>query len=67
MSKIPVSKGYLTSIIMALINSVPALATFFIVRSITNDLMISIIVSSIVFIIAIGFSVKIARKMLRRT
>ena len=66
MSKIPVSKGYMTSIVMALINSIPALAIFFIVRSITNDLMMSILISSIVFIIAIGFSVKIARKMLRR-
>ncbi|RMF31923.1 MAG: hypothetical protein D6752_01130 [Candidatus Nitrosothermus koennekii] len=67
MSKIPVSKGYLTSIIMALINSIPALATFFIVRSITNDLIMSIVISSIVFIIAIGFSVKIARNMLRKS
>jgi hypothetical protein len=67
MSKIPVSKGYLTSIIMALINSIPALATFFIVRSITNDLIMSIVISSIVFIVTIGFSVKIARNMLRKS
>lgn len=64
MSKIPVTKGYLTSIIMALINSIPALVTFLIVRSVTNDLITSLVVSSIVFIITIGFSIKIAKKML---
>ncbi len=63
--KIPVSKGYFASIVMALINSIPALVTFVIVREVSDNLMIAMVSSIIVFIIAIGFSIKIARKILR--
>lgn len=60
------SRGYLASVIIALVNSIPSLVTFFIVKSITNDNLIAIVVSSIIFVIAIGFSIKLAKRVLNK-
>lgn len=65
MSRIRGSRGYLASLIMALLNSIVALITFFIINSITNDKLVAIVGSSIALIISMGFSIKLAKRVMR--
>lgn len=49
--------------IIALIISIPAIIAFLVARIITDNFYISIATSAIVYFVAMGFSIKISKKL----
>ena len=56
-------KMYGGGTIIALITSVPAIIAFLITRIITDNFYISMAISAIVYFVAMGFSIKISKKL----
>ncbi|MEM2759979.1 MAG: hypothetical protein QXU32_04495 [Nitrososphaerales archaeon] len=62
-SGISKKKIYGVGTILALIISVPAIIAFLVAQSITKNFFISITISAIVYFVAMGFSIKISKKL----
>ncbi|MCS6767683.1 MAG: hypothetical protein RMJ59_03145 [Candidatus Nitrosocaldus sp.] len=54
---------YAKGTIVALVMGVPAVASFLVTWRMTNSILTAIIVSLVVYIIAMGFSFKVAKKL----
>ena len=63
--KYPVSKStyYTASTIVAMVMAIPGIIALLLVRTYTNDVASQVVISSIVFFVAIGFSFKISKKL----
>lgn len=63
--KYPVSKStyYTASTIVAMVMAIPGIVALLLVRTYTSDVASQVIISSIVFFVAIGFSFKISKKL----
>ncbi len=62
-SNVTKKKIYGVGTILALIISIPGIIAFIIANSVTDNFFISIAISAIVYFIAMGFSIKIAKKL----
>ncbi len=54
---------YAKGTIVALVMGVPAVASFLITWRITNSMLTAVVVSLVVYIIAIGFAFKVAKRL----
>ncbi len=54
---------YAKGTIVALVMGVPAVASFLITWRITNSVLTAVVVSLVVYIIAIGFAFKVAKRL----
>lgn len=63
--KYPVSKStyYTASTIVAMVMAIPGIIALLLVRSYTSDVASQVVISSIVFFVAMGFSFKISKKL----
>jgi hypothetical protein len=63
--KYPVSKStyYTASTIVAMVMAIPGIIALLLVRTYTNDVASQVVISSIVFFVAMGFSFKISKKL----
>lgn len=63
--KYPVSKStyYTASTIVAMVMAIPGIVALLLVRTYTSDVASQVIISSIVFFVAMGFSFKISKKL----
>ena len=63
--KYPVSKStyYTASTIVAMVMAIPGIIALLSVRSYTSDIATQVVISSIVFFVAMGFSFKISKKI----
>ena len=63
--KYPVSKSayYTASTIVAMVMAIPGIIALLLVRTYTSDVASQVVISSIVFFVAIGFSFKISKKL----
>jgi hypothetical protein len=63
-SKLKISEIVLKGTIMATIVAVPSIITFLIIWIILDNLITAVIVGGIIHFIAMGFSIKISKKIL---
>ena len=63
--KYPVSKSayYTASTIVAMVMAIPGIIALLLVRTYTSDVASQVVISSIVFFVAMGFSFKISKKL----
>lgn len=63
--KYPVSKStyYTASTIVAMVMAIPGIVALLLVRTYTSDVASQVVISSIVFFVAMGFSFKISKKL----
>ena len=63
--KYPVSKStyYTASTIVAMVMAIPGIIALLLVRTYTSDIATQVVISSIVFFVAMGFSFKISKKI----
>jgi hypothetical protein len=63
--KYPVSKStyYTASTIVAMVMAIPGIIALLLVRTYTTDVTSQVVISSIVFFVAMGFSFKISKKI----
>ncbi len=63
--KHPVSKStyYTASTIVAMVMAMPGIIALLLVRTYTSDIATQVVISSIVFFVAMGFSFKISKKI----
>ncbi|MFN4336750.1 MAG: hypothetical protein ACK4FV_04105 [Candidatus Nitrosocaldus sp.] len=54
---------YAKGTIVALVMGIPAIASFLITWRITNSMLTAIVVSLVVYVIAIGFAFKVAKRL----
>jgi hypothetical protein len=61
----PVSKSmyYTASTIVAMVMAIPGIVALLLVRTYTSDVASQVVISSIVFFVAMGFSFKISKKL----
>lgn len=62
-SGISKKKIYGAGTVLALIVSVPAIIAFVVAEAVINDFFISIAISAIVYFVAMGFSIRISKKL----
>ncbi|MEM2920177.1 MAG: hypothetical protein QXW14_06085 [Candidatus Nitrosocaldus sp.] len=63
MSKVSRFGIYAKGTIVALVMGIPAVASFLITWRITNSILTAVVVSLVMYLIAVGFAFKVAKKL----